>query len=317
MEKDNLLAKYNTLNSSFKKELTFRLGIEAGFFSEYNNMILAMLYCLCHGIKFKLSSKGANFCSLGWNGYFQPFCEDVEDGRSHFRPYDWKYSLKLIWRERSLYYMRNIWPYFSLCWKRNLLTQDVFASARNHSLQKNVYHIPALDIKGDLQQACSQLVRLTWIYNQSTQVKVNSLIKNLSLPINYIGMHIRGGDKYLEHVIEPLEKYFDLVDNSISEKNLFVLTDDYRVILKIQEKYSQWNVYTLCGIEEKGYFHSAFSNQTEEYREKQLIKLFASVDILAHGKQFIGTFSSNPGMYLGMRNPAICSGVDFDRWLIW
>lgn len=317
MEKDDLLVNYNVLNASFKRGLTFRLGIEAGFFSEYNNMILAMLYCLCHGIKFKLNSKGANFCSLGWNGYFEPFCEDVEDWHQHFRPYDWKYSLKLIWRERSLYYMRNIWPYFYLRWKKNLLTQDVFASARNRSLQRHLYHIPLLGIDGDLQQACSRLIRLTWHYNSLTQAKVNRFVEELALPTNYIGMHIRGGDKFIEHAIEPLEKYFALVDNSIPEKNLFVLTDDYRVILRIQEEYSQWNVYTLCGSEEKGYFHAEFSNQTEEYREKQLIKLFASVDILAYAKQFIGTFSSNPGMYLGMRNPSICKGVDYDQWLVW
>jgi len=33
---------------------------------------------------------------------------------------------------------------------------------------------------------------------------------------------------------------------------------------------------------------------------------------------FIGTYSSNPGMYLGMRMPKNKTvGVDFDKWLIW
>lgn len=74
----DLLSQYTKLNNSFKKKLVFRLGMEAGFFSEYNNMILAMLYCLEHKIKFTLYSKDANFgYNEGWNDYFLPFCEDV------------------------------------------------------------------------------------------------------------------------------------------------------------------------------------------------------------------------------------------------
>ena len=37
-----------------QKRLVYNLGSEAGFFSEYNNMILAILYCLKHNINFVL-----------------------------------------------------------------------------------------------------------------------------------------------------------------------------------------------------------------------------------------------------------------------
>ena len=53
--------KYFEINNSFSQKLVYHLGSEAGFFSEYNNMILAMLYCLKHKIKFVLYSKDANF----------------------------------------------------------------------------------------------------------------------------------------------------------------------------------------------------------------------------------------------------------------
>lgn len=48
--------EYKEVNESFKKVLIFKIGINSGFFSEYNNMILAMLYCLENRIQFKLSS---------------------------------------------------------------------------------------------------------------------------------------------------------------------------------------------------------------------------------------------------------------------
>lgn len=59
--------EYRRINKSFKRVLIFKIGLNSGFFSEYNNMILAMLYCLENRFKFKLSSNGANFnTQFGW-----------------------------------------------------------------------------------------------------------------------------------------------------------------------------------------------------------------------------------------------------------
>ena len=66
MEK-NLIHAYRRLNDSFSPEFVYHLGCEAGFFSEYNNMILGMLYCLRKRIRFSLYSSDANFAYLkGW-----------------------------------------------------------------------------------------------------------------------------------------------------------------------------------------------------------------------------------------------------------
>ena len=48
-----------------------------------------------------------------------------------------------------------------------------------------------------------------------------------------------------------------------------------------------------------------------------MITLFATMEILNRAELFVGTYSSNMGMFMGMRNPSICRGVDFDHWLIW
>lgn len=46
----NDVNNYIRLNNSFDKSVIFRLGISGGFFSEYNNMLVCMLYCMQHKI---------------------------------------------------------------------------------------------------------------------------------------------------------------------------------------------------------------------------------------------------------------------------
>lgn len=70
---------------------------------------------------------------------------------------------------------------------------------------------------------------MTWKYNLGVEKEVHNLILSLGLPSEYIGFHIRGGDKFLEHKIEPIENYFSRNETCI--KNVFVLTDDYTVFL--------------------------------------------------------------------------------------
>lgn len=313
-----MLPVYQQLNKSFKKQLIYRIGINAGFFSEYNNMILAMLYCLDHRIQFKLCSTMANFDEEnGWNGFFEPFCDDVSSNiLKHHTSVNWKYAIKLILFKHKFNAITNFVPYLTF-WKRLLYTQDVFGRSRDNTRLNKQYVIPELGIHGDIQSACSRLVELTWRYNNLVREQVEKLISEMNLPTEYIGFHIRGGDKFIEHELLSIDCYFNKVNTSSDMKNVFVLTDDYSVITHINTKYPNWNCYTLCESSEQGYFHADFIKQDSNYKKSRLIRLFASMDILAHSKQFVGTFSSNPGMYLGMRNPEICTGVDFDNWVIW
>ncbi|MCU1360871.1 MAG: hypothetical protein JWN99_2160 [Ilumatobacteraceae bacterium] len=50
------------LNRSFQRVYVHHVGASgAGFFSEFNNVILAMLYCVHHRIQFRLTSANASF----------------------------------------------------------------------------------------------------------------------------------------------------------------------------------------------------------------------------------------------------------------
>ena len=81
--------------------------------------------------------------------------------------------------------------------------------------------------------------------------------------------------------------------------------------------YPEWAIWTLCTPLERGYTQSAADKESVEEKERNMITLFATIEVLNNATKFVGTYSSNIGMFMGMRNPSICRGVDFDHWLIW
>lgn len=295
-----LLSQYNETNRSFPVKCIYHLGSDAGFFSEYNNMILGMVHCLNNRIGFHLYSRDANFgIKEGWSDYFLPFCPE-EASRVH------SYINKRMYAHRG----RNpLWrlgvALYKLTHKNTLLTSDIWLPMRENR-------------SSSLRSACKKMVNMTWRYNPETAADVNRLIGDLHLPDSYAGLHIRGGDKFKEMDIKGIDSYIKKLKTLTVDKNLFILTDDYAVIEELNRTYPEYTIYTLCAQDERGYFHQAFSKESPEKKRSQLIKLFASMDVLAGGEHFIGTFSSNPGMYLGMRmEEGKTHGVDLDEWTIW
>ena len=305
-----MVKKYIQLNNSFrKKKLIFRLGVLAGFFSEYNNMILAMLYCLKHKIRFVLYSKDATFrYKKGWTDYFIPFCdEDFLPYQRHnprvaapSKKYDPRVILHHIFRPNTF------------------LTFELWNSFHNRKMETEQFIIPELEITGDLQHACQKLINLTWRYNESTQNEIDNYIYSLCLPEKFLGFHIRSGDKIQEADLWDISIYFEKAQNYSDLKSAFILTDDYRIIEIINSRFKEWKIFTLCKKEEKGFYFKDFLQEEREGVKEAHIRLFASIEILSRAELFVGTFSSNIGMFLGMRmNPEKVHGVDLEKWQIW
>jgi hypothetical protein len=314
MKEPNLKQQYYILNKSFKKKFIFHLGSDAGFFSEYNNMILAMLYCLTEKIQFILYSKDANFgYEKGWTDYFLPFCDEISDDfnkKYNFRDYEFfrqKLNKKDKLKIRLHKFINGI----------DFFTQDLWLLIRNREYEKKVYNIPELGIRdSSLRDACRSLINITWEFNPVVKTFIKDKINSLSLPDKYIGFHIRRGDKFVEQELIDITIYFQRAKN-INIKNAFILTDDYKVISEVREKYSQWDIFTLCTETETGYDHANFKKRDKAVIRDSHINLFASLDILNYSQFFIGTFGSNPGMFLGMRmSPEKCISTDID-WQIW
>ena len=309
------LYQYNELNNSFHRRLTFKIGICSGFFSEYNNMILAMVYCLVHHIQFQLTSENANFNpQKGWGAFFKTFCEEMPDDGKHYRTWDWKYALKRIVFSHDFTSISSLYPYL-WPWKSEMRTQDVFGKCRDRKLANRIYEIPSIGFRGSLQQLCAQLVNITWRYNEETQKRIDELITPLNLPKEYVAIHVRRGDKAIEVQYTPVQDYMEKLGGKYH--NIFVASDDYSVMEEVRKLYPDRQVWTLCTPTERGYDQAKADTETLKEKEKNMIALFATIEVLNRATKFIGTYSSNIGMFMGMRNPSICRGVDFDHWLIW
>ena len=129
-------------------------------------------------------------------------------------------------------------------------------------------------------------------------------------------MHIRRGDKDTEVDLFDIDVYFKYAEKLLDCRNVFILTDDYRVIELVKEKFPLWNVSTLTFPYERGFVLKS-STADEDRADKELVKVFASLEIMTKSLCFIGTVTTNPGLFLGMRmDPSRVHYIDSDDWII-
>jgi hypothetical protein len=297
------LSNYTKLNNSFKKKMVFRLGVEAGFFSEYNNMILAMLYCLKHHIKFELYSAYTQYAwHDAWNDFFVPF---VAENKQYInRYYSTRPTVIADSREPAL---KKIIKYelivaaYKKMFGVTYLTQDLWKLHRDRAFANTTFDIPELGFhNASVLEVTQPLIAALWQYNDQSAILVADLIKSVHLPSDYISIHVRAGDKFTETKTFDFSEYMVPAEQLATSRHAFIITDDYTVIEQLRAQYPNWQFYTLCEPTERGYFHYEFLKQTQEYKYHQHLKLFASMDMCATSTKFIGTYSSNPGMFMGM-----------------
>lgn len=307
---------YTRLNGSFKKKLVFRVGISAGFFSEYNNMIFAMHYCMAHDIMFILNSNNANFSyKYGWQDYFLPFTTESQFCLHEY--YNSRMHPPVIVRlhDKIGYAFYNLWL---KALKIDYTTWEIFQEVRNQDVNK-VHSIEKFEMYGTLDENCKILSEYVWRYQPSVRQRIEVICDSVTLPSEYVGIHIRRGDKCHETKnIIPLRSFIQKAEEVSSCRNAFIATDDYGVIDELIELYPSWQFYTLCKPSSCGYKQSKQAKKDKLQIKDEMIDLFAEIELLAKATCFIGTFSSNIAIYMIMRmTKSRCYGVDFDEWRIW
>lgn len=284
--------KYNKINESYN-EVCIYLGIGTGFFSEFNNLILAILYCLVNKIKFRLylvNAKGFPN-NKGFEEFFMPFCKElIYDADTEFN--------------NIFNFPKNevevLLPIMKYKYGISYFTTDIFYNMRYNDFRNSHFIIKELGIDGDIYNAFGIIAKNIFRFNNETKKEIYKLINNLNLPKKYIGFHIRAGDKITEAELIKPEKYIESLKKHSDIKDIFISTDDYFVVEKLKNQYgSKYNIYTLTNKKELGYNQGDFemSNKNEKYNH--LIEFFASIEILLNSELCFGSYTSNPSIFLG------------------
>lgn len=312
MESKDWIKNYNELNNSFKKTLVFRVGIQAGLYSELNHLFLAILFCLKNNIKFVLSYRDNNFSyAKGWEDYFLPFCEESYSNlhlKYNARSYQIQPTIPNIIKTKLVRKALGV----------DYLTQDVWNFLRDAKFQNETFDFPQLEISGNLVSALQVVVNHICCYQPAIEEEINNKINNLRLPIEYVGVHLRSGDKATEAKVTAANIYIDYIKNVTPVKQLFILTDDYKNIREINQFFPDYKVYTFCGQDEKGFSEAAYNKLDKEAKKKITIKLLTDTEALYKSSVFVGTMSSNVGLFIGMRrNAKLWYGIDANNWRMW
>ncbi|TXJ33428.1 hypothetical protein EPJ69_04665 [Brachyspira aalborgi] len=286
--------KYNEINESYN-EVCIYLGLGTGFFSEFNNLILAILYCLVNKIKFKLylvNAKGFPN-NKGFEEFFMPFCKElIYDTNAEFG-YTLDFSGNNIKQLPSI--VKKMYGINYFIYNNSYM----FNKMRNNDFRNSHFIIKELGIDVDIYNAFRIIAKNIFRFNNETKKEIYKLINNLNLPKKYIGFHIRAGDNITEAELIKPEKYIESLKKHSDIKDIFISSDDYGIIKKLQDKHgNEYNIYTL-DKNKTGFHLYDFLSLTEEDKHNHNIKFLASIEILLNSELCFGTYTSNPSSFLG------------------
>lgn len=291
------LKKYQALNNSFKKSLVFNFGSEQGFYSEFNNMVFAILYCLKYKYRFILYSNNSKFkINKGWEDFFEPFCDSTS--LWFHKKFNRKTEPPRI--KKKYYYL---WCLYRTWNKNTSFTYELWNKFYNAEFENEYFEIPELEISGNLRAASGIIVNMIYRFKPDIKLEIEKLTSSLNLPTKYVSLNIRRGDKNIEYKFMPLSVYTERLANLSTIKNVFVLTDDFETINLLENSNLGLQFYTLVESTEKGYVHSDFIKKSKQEKKAGLIKLFTSIEIICKSEVAIGTYTANPGIFIGMRLP--------------
>ena len=298
---------YKQLNESHKRKLIHHFGTGNGFYSELNSLLFSTLFCLQNKLRLELYSKDAAFTfGNGWNEYFKPFCPEFKNnyiGKRISRDYINNH------RDKHICYLYKIFT-------RNDILNDIYWYCRSGWVENSHFQIPELGIDGDIRQAMKVIIPIVYRFNDEYTSIIDKYIRNLNLPNEYISLHVRAGDKITERNLITPQAYLEKAKMYSDCRNIFVATDDYRIFEMLRDNNPHYSFYTLTSPEEKGYDQDIFVQSSKESIQHNLIEMFASIKIFLQSILFVGTYSSNPGMFVGMQLDNKMIGMDFDNWLI-
>lgn len=303
----NNIETYKQLNESFQRKFIHHFGTGNGFYSELNSLLFSTLFCLQNRLRLELYSKDAPFTfGNGWNEYFEDYCPEFKND----------FIGKRVSRDYINNHRNNHICYLYKIITGNDILNDIYWFCRSGWFEHSHFNIPELGINGNLRQAMKIIIPIVYRFNEKYTYIINNFIDKLNLPKNYISLHIRAGDKITERELITPQSYLEKAKSLSICHNIFVATDDYRIFEQLRDDNPDYTFYTSTSPEETGNDTERLFASSKDTIRNNLIEMFASVELFLHSELFIGTYSSNPGLFVGMQIDNKMIGMDYDRWLI-
>lgn len=300
---------YELLSRKQKRTIAFPLFFRrAGFYSEMNNLMLLLLYCLHQGIQFRLDNSFliSYFGIKGWSTFFHPFCKEC---RGRFSPLTILLKKGLI--KASHYFHSGNIDHFIYPW-------SLFSECSTAKIEH--YNIPELGIKGDIFDALRIISAIVLDLNEETETRIRTMLGTTHDHAYDLAVHIRRGDKRIETIFYSVQDYVNASQSVIRREKgakIFVATDDYRAFKEYCQLYPNAHITSSCQPYYRGHYQSRytlkashpknstykphekkihipiFNNLSRQEKTKAVYDLLADTHIMAHAKACIGSHDSN------------------------
>lgn len=169
------------------------------------------------------------------------------------------------------------------------LGNEVFLKMRSEDFLEKLE-----DIRNDYGSALRKILK----FNEKTTDYIEKRKSEMNLPVDYIAVHIRRGDKIVSREMKELglSLYIDAVKGKKHiSRNVFIATDDGSVTDKLKSALvaEGFNVYWNTAVTQTGFDESLFNTKDKKSRYIDTLNMLLDMDILIHSSFFIGTYTSN------------------------
>ncbi len=281
--------------------------------------MLAVLYCAAHGMDFRLSSRyGSNFEDCGWTEYFEPFCEEINSSLLH--RFDLRSPLDSSFTKRIAKELQRC--VLKVCIKPFVIpgektTVDCWEQLRALRSEESVhFHLVSGSYTLPLREALHRIHNEIWVFNADMLAFIETARFELALPERYAALHIRRGDKDIEAALEDESRYLQRLQEHSDLRDVYVMTDDYAVVDSLKRQYGDYRWYSRSP-KLSGYVNKDFHGLAAGERASLIRNLLCENELMRRAEVFVGTFSSNIGVYQGIARSSQSYGVDYPEWLFW
>lgn len=111
----------------------------------------------------------------------------------------------------------------------------------------------------------------------------------------YIGLHIRRGDKLIKEAeYIPISNYISVIEMlELESLPIFIATDDYSVVTELYKLRPLWKIHSLSNPILSGHDQDVYNAQSKEKIYNSTNSFLTEIDILIQANIYIGTITSN------------------------